>query len=545
VIVTSRAGLAGLAAAHGTRQLQLGLLPDAAARELLAARLSAGRLAAEPDAVSKLIAGCGGLPLALANAAARAAATASLADFAGQLDSDVLDALETGDEATSLRSVLSWSYAELSEPAARMLRALGSHPGPDVTLPAAASMAAAGKPLARTAVHELIEESLVTERAPGRYAMHDLIRCYAADRATANDSPALRMATVQRLLDHYLHSTANALRRLGIRRHAASFDAVRPGTSPEDFSTEDAAARWLKAERETLSAAVELAGHSGFDPVGWQLPLLLTGANGIAGWSDATAMFCAAMAAADRAGSREGTARVHQSIAIGKFRSGDYADAVTHYAKAAASFSMHGDLASQGDAELGIASSLGRQGSHTDALAHARMALGLYRTAGSQTGLAEALSQVGWSNAYLADYQQAQASFLDALDIQREAGDSRGEASTLQGIGYVHFQLGEHAAALAAYQQALGLFWDFSGRYDKADTLLHIGKCTTPPGIRPPHRRPGSRRSTRSAAPSTLTPPESRRSCGYRLTTIITRPQPADRMRGCASAPAPAAPRPR
>jgi DNA-binding SARP family transcriptional activator len=477
VIVTSRAGLAGLAAAHGTSQVQLGLLPDAAARELLAARLSADRLAADPDAVSQLIDGCAGLPLALANAGARAAATASLADLAGQLGSDagVLDALETGDEATSVRSVLSWSYAELSEPAARLLRALGLHPGPDVTLPAAASMAAASNPQARTAVQELIEESLITERAPGRYAMHDLIRCYAAEQATATESAAACRATSQRLLDHYLHSTANALRRLGIRRHTAGFDAVRAGTSPEDFGTADAAARWLKAERDTLAAAVALAGQSGYDPVGWQLPLLLTSANGLAGWADGTAMFCAAMAAAERAGSREGTARVHQSVAIGRFRSGEYADAITHYAKAAMSFSMHGDLASQGDAELGIASSLGRQGAHTDALAHARLALGLYRTAGSQTGLADALDRVGWSNAYLADYQQAQASFLDALDIQREAGDSRGEASTLQGIGFVHFQLGEHAAALAAYQQALGLFWDFSGRFDKADTLVHIG----------------------------------------------------------------------
>ncbi len=482
VIVTSRAGLAGLAAAHGARQLQLGMLADADARELLTARLSAGRIAAEPDAVSQLITGCHGLPLALANAAARAAATASIADLAGQLESasGVLDALETGDPATSLRSVLSWSYDTLSEPAARLLRALGLHPGPDVTLAAAASMAAVSQPQARAAVHELVEASLLAERSPGRYALHGLIRCYAAELATAGDSTSESRATVRRLLDHYLHSTANALRRLGVRRHAAGFDPARPGTTPEDFGTAEAAASWLAAEHDTLGAAVELAGQPGYDPVGWQLPLLLTSVNGVAGRSGGTAdsstgMFCAALAAAERAGSREGTGRVQQSIAIGRFHSGEYAEAIAHYAKAAVSFSMHGDLASQGDAELGIASALGRQGEHTDALSHARLALGLYRTAGSQAGLAGALNRVGWSNAYLADYQQARASFLDALDIQREAGDSRGEASTLQGIGFVHFQLGEHTAALAAYQQALGLFWDFSGSYDKADTLLHIG----------------------------------------------------------------------
>ena len=59
-----------------------------------------------------------------------------LADAAGRLD-----ALDAGDPAASVRAVFSWSCQQLTDPAARLFRLLGLHPGPDVTVPAAASLA--------------------------------------------------------------------------------------------------------------------------------------------------------------------------------------------------------------------------------------------------------------------------------------------------------------------------------------------------------------------------------------------------------------------
>ena len=69
---------------------------------------------------------CARLPLALNIAAARAAArpnhplaavAAALRDERGRLD-----ALDTGEPASSARTVFSWSYRNLSQPAARMFR---------------------------------------------------------------------------------------------------------------------------------------------------------------------------------------------------------------------------------------------------------------------------------------------------------------------------------------------------------------------------------------------------------------------------------------
>jgi DNA-binding SARP family transcriptional activator/transcriptional regulator with XRE-family HTH domain len=187
VLVTSRNRLTGLAAAEGARLLNLGVLPDADSCILLARGLGPERAEAEPAAVRELVALCGRLPLALCDAAARAVTRPGLplavltAEMRDQQQR--LDALETGEMATSIREVFSWSHVKLTAPAARMFRLLGLHPGPDVTVPAAASLAGMPIGLAYLSLAELCDENLITEHAPGRYACHDLLRAYAAEVA--------------------------------------------------------------------------------------------------------------------------------------------------------------------------------------------------------------------------------------------------------------------------------------------------------------------------------------------------------------------------
>jgi transcriptional regulator with XRE-family HTH domain len=72
VIVTSRARLPGLVAAHHAAAVALGPLDPARSLELLAARIGSGRAAAEPAAAAELAALSGGFPLAIGAIAARA-----------------------------------------------------------------------------------------------------------------------------------------------------------------------------------------------------------------------------------------------------------------------------------------------------------------------------------------------------------------------------------------------------------------------------------------------------------------------------------------
>jgi hypothetical protein len=181
VLVTSRNRLTGLAAAEGADLLTLDVLSNGESYSLLVKILGAERVIAEPEAVSELIALCGGLPLALCAAAARVAASpdlpplatlgAAMRDKRGQLD-----VLETGEAATSVRVGFSWSSVRVSEPAARMFQMLAVHPGPDITVPAAASLAGLDQAQAYLALAELRDGHLVTEHVCGRYMFSDLLR---------------------------------------------------------------------------------------------------------------------------------------------------------------------------------------------------------------------------------------------------------------------------------------------------------------------------------------------------------------------------------
>jgi hypothetical protein len=147
VLVTSRHRLSGLIA-DGARPVILDVLSPDDARELLTTRIGADRAAAEPAAVSDLVTYCSGLPLALAVVAARAAANPGfpLQAIADELrDSrrrlDVLSGEFSGDgPATDIRAVFSWSCRALAPAAARLFRFLGLHPGPDISVSAAASL---------------------------------------------------------------------------------------------------------------------------------------------------------------------------------------------------------------------------------------------------------------------------------------------------------------------------------------------------------------------------------------------------------------------
>ncbi len=95
-------------------------------------RLGAARSAAEPQAVTELIALSARLPLALGIIAARAVARPrwSLASLVAELRtvSDRLDALEVGEMTASVRTALSRTAGRLSAGATRMLDTAAAGP---------------------------------------------------------------------------------------------------------------------------------------------------------------------------------------------------------------------------------------------------------------------------------------------------------------------------------------------------------------------------------------------------------------------------------
>src|SRR5205085_3739585 len=116
-LVTSRNQLTGLVASEAACLLTLDALTEAEARMLLADRLGEHRTVADPQAVQEITAVCGGLPLALAIAAAHAAAhpRLPLAALVAELRdaSGVLGGSSAADAATQVRAVFFSSYRRL------------------------------------------------------------------------------------------------------------------------------------------------------------------------------------------------------------------------------------------------------------------------------------------------------------------------------------------------------------------------------------------------------------------------------------------------
>jgi DNA-binding SARP family transcriptional activator/tetratricopeptide (TPR) repeat protein len=480
VLVTSRSQLSGLAAAEGARLVSLDVLTHGEAVALLAARLGAARAGAEPAAVDQIARLCAHLPLALAVAAARAAARPgfSLAALAGELADAAgrLDALDAGDPGSSVRAVFSWSYRQLAADAARMFRLLGLHPGPDITVPAAASLAAIAQADARRLLGGLARSHLIAEHLPGRYAFHDLLRAYAGEQARHTGSHAGRAAAVGRVLDHYLHTAAAAARLLDPAMEPVALGAPRPGAAAGQPADQPQALAWFEAEHQVLLAGVALAAGSGFDVHAWQLAWAMTSFLQIRGhYQHGAATLRTALAAATRLGDAAAQALCGRLLASACTDLGDHDQARRHYASSLMLCQRLGNRLGEANIHYCVGLAAERQGRYADALGHAERALRQYQAIGDKASQAAALNDIGWYHGLLGDYQQARALCRQALALSAETGYRWAEAAAWDSLGYAEHHLGNLPEAAACYQRALSLGRKAGDRLGEAETLTHLG----------------------------------------------------------------------
>ncbi len=412
VLVTSRNRLTGLAAAEGAYLMTLGVLTEAESHDLLASNLDAGRVTAEPGTVSELIALCGRLPLALCDVAARAVArpglplatlSAEMRDARGRLD-----ALETGEPVTSVRMVFSWSRARLGNSASRMFRLLGVHPGPDITIPAAASLASLSPGQAHLAVAELCDEHLLTEYVPGRYTCHELLRSYAEEEASTRESEADRQGAMRRTLDHYLHAATVASGLLYPGQPEVTRPPSQPGVTLEEIGGSGQAAEWFENEQHVLLSVIRQAAEGGYAPYAWQLPWVAGWyLRGEAYWQSLAAAQESALAVAVRLNNLAGLVMARQHLGWLRFLLGDVVSAGHHLDEAIELAGRFGDSRLRALSGLSRAYVLQAQHRVPEAMVQARQALRLYHAVGDARGEARALYAISWHLVQFGDHQQA------------------------------------------------------------------------------------------------------------------------------------------
>ncbi|GAA2356660.1 SARP family transcriptional regulator [Catellatospora methionotrophica] len=478
VLVTSRDQLTGLAAAEGAHPLTLDVLTATESLELLRSRLGAQRVAAELPATAEMIELTGRLPLGLSIVAARVAARPSfpLEAVAAQLRPSTarLGVLAAGD----IRRVFSWSYRALTPPAAHLLRLLGLHPGPDLTGAAAAAML--GRPPAQTIplLQELTHLHLLTEHLPDRYALHDLLRSYAAELAQSADHADERHAAAHRMYDHYLHSAHPAAMLLQPTWTPVEPVPALPGNPHVPPPDRAAAMAWFQAEHPVLLRVLRQAADTGSEQyacrLAWSLAAYLA-PRGL--FQDQRAAQQAALAAAERIGDLDAQALACRMLARALLRLGDQQAAEDHLQRALDLYEQLGDLDSLALSLRHYTELCTECGRLDEALKHATEALRVSRQTGSRYAQARALNTKGYLHALTADYPQAIADCGQALAQQEQMNDRVGQAATLDSLGFAYHRLGEPDRAADCYEQSVVRFGESGNRFHEALTLIHLGEA--------------------------------------------------------------------
>jgi DNA-binding SARP family transcriptional activator/tetratricopeptide (TPR) repeat protein len=442
VLVTSRRSLADLESA---RLLHLGVLTAADAAALFGRIVGRPRAAAEPEPAGRVLGLCGGLPLAIRIAAARLTARPdwSIAALAGRLEDTRrrLDELHAGDLA--IRTSFLASYDALRQqggagrPAPdRAFRLIGLADGPDISLPAAAALLGTTAEATEPALELLADANLLQAASPGRYRCHDLLRIYAAERASAEEDQAGRDQAVRQLLRWYLHTATAATRLIG--PHRKHVDPGEPGSGPGPlrFGGYADALDWLDAEHGNLLHAVDQAARQGEHELAWQLCYELWELSDLRG------------------------------------RQGNW---IRAYVTGLASARTLGDKVAEAYMLGNLAASYLHAGQPEAALDRMRESLEIMRATGSPAWVATCLVNIG---AILTDLgsPEALAPLTEASGLFRAVGNPDGEAFAQCGIAAVHSRHGTFDDAIRHYQLGLDHFRRTSDLGSAGETLVDIGE---------------------------------------------------------------------
>jgi tetratricopeptide (TPR) repeat protein len=467
-VITSRNRFTGLVVREGAVPVTLDVLDDEDAVALLTARLGDERVAAEPDAVAELAAFCGGLPLALALAASRAA------DDPGLTLRSLADELAASSGLmSSVEAVFSASYGLLDHDTARLFRLLGLTTGPDIPLDAATALDGRRRVDVRRSLQTLTRMHLINERTPGRYTFHDLLRTYSRSMAEQAADAAVR-----RLLEFYLHSVDSADQLLRRGRAEITLCPLSDGVQPVLFEDPAVAAAWCETEHENLLAAVRLACKHGLHQHAWQLATVMFGYLHLRQRpSERIELYRVALAAARASGDRYAEGVTLHSLGNAHCSHGAFADADECYAEALRVREEIGHL-------HGIAVTLDQwainhalNGDPESAKALHERAIAKRREQGSPVGLATALNNYSMTLVSLKEFDAALAANDEAYEAVVGAGMTELAASTLDTRGLLHLERGHLAEAIATFHRVLALPGDQLPNEVKTVTLENLANA--------------------------------------------------------------------
>ncbi|GAA4913809.1 tetratricopeptide repeat protein [Streptomyces coeruleoprunus] len=506
-LVSSRHSLAELDALA----LTLRELPTDDGRELLCDALRTAlpedsRVADEAGEADRLVALCGGLPLALRILASL------LVDVPSRPLSHLRRELEDAHSRLSLltrekravTAAFELSYRRLTKDQAKLFRLIWLHPGRDFSTEAAAQLYGESVKETERLLLDLARRNLVQSREPyGRWQQHSLVRLYSWERLRAgNDSWGKGL---MRLLA-YFHKMATLACE-------ALFDpeAKRP-TTEQPFADRAEALHWLEAERHALVAATLWAYEADDDlmcvalavPLSQFLALtryledaglvLATGIRSTRRRQDAfreaallsllgvvlrdmrklrrsVRMHYRAIKICRKLKKRSALASALNNLGLSLHEQRKFDEAVAAHTEAAELFKRAGDRSGMAGALCNTGETLTELGRVQEASHNLRRAAKIYRKQGDLRGYAQAMGSLAKVTRDEGKAEQAVALHKRALDMPDGLLIPHERAVELSNFAASLAAAGEYEAALTAQQEALGTFRRLGDRRGEAMTL--------------------------------------------------------------------------
>ncbi|RAJ44699.1 NB-ARC domain-containing protein [Kitasatospora sp. SolWspMP-SS2h] len=471
VLVTSRHTLAG------TEAVRIPLAPlGPEAHTLLAGICGSERIAADPVSADRIVAACGGLPLALRIAGARiatrpawplSALASRLAEPRHRLGALALDDLAVRDAFAMSYHALVTGSRPVEQEAARLFRLLGLWSATPLSLEAVSALADRDPVETADLLDVLYDAHLIEAPTAHSYRFHDLLAGYADELVRAEEAPGERDAATLRLLTWYTVAVEHAESLCWPVRTPPEETRV---PLPELGTAEDALG-WLRREMPAIREAVARAGGSGRPELAWRIATHLNGYGNSYWWEGAwQAVVSTALDTARAVGDREAQAGLYGCLAAALGCAGRDDESLEHLLTAERILTGLGK-------SRGVACMVANQalvhkeaGRLADGFAAVHRALRLFEAAG-ETEPALALHTLAGLHLAAGDARAAERTYRQVLGVFRRRGLTGPTGATLVDLGDTLRVLDRRDEALAALGEALAIARTLDDRHGIAAAL--------------------------------------------------------------------------
>jgi DNA-binding SARP family transcriptional activator/tetratricopeptide (TPR) repeat protein len=487
-LITSRVRLAALDEAE---LIGLGVLPavDGAA---LFRSVAGARLSSEPDSaagVDRIVAACGGLPLAIRIAAARFRTEPDpLTDLCARLEDQQARLAELDDGDRSVFSTLTLSYAALPPDLQRAFALLGVHPGTDLELHAAAALVDRPLVATRRLLTGLVERHLLTSSGPGRYRLHDLVGAFARECLTAARVGEARAR--QRLVAYHLQVAELADAAITPHRYRIPLALTYRARAVPDVRSPEEAVRWLIAREQVLvELCREAAGH-GLDVQCWQLAYTLRGYFFLTKrWQPWVETHETALAAARRLGDVRAEALTLNNLGLAAMDQGQPRLAQDRYRRALTLFGQVGDEHGETTARANLAWIHFDAGRYREFLGELWPAHAFYERSGSHRNAAITLRGIALGEIEVGELDGAVEHLEQVRQVFEELELDLDRAMALNALGEAHSRRGEPGMAGTCHGEALEVSLRCGSMFEAARAHHRLGDLASAAGDPPGARR--------------------------------------------------------